>query len=211
MSQTQPPRKRVVRAAYANSTAAHKVRIIGGRYRRSPLAVVEAPGLRPTPDRVRETLFNWVAHLWDNDFSQRQVLDLFAGSGALGFEAASRGATQVVLVERDNRALDALHEARARLKADEVEIVAGDARHAVAGLSARRFDLVFFDPPFGEDWMTRVWADVVPLLAPDALVYVEAGEAIEPPEGMAVLRRAKAGSVHYCLLQPAGATPPDEA
>jgi 16S rRNA (guanine966-N2)-methyltransferase len=139
------------------------------------------------------------------------VLDLFAGSGALGFEAASRGATQVVLVERDHRAIDALHEARARLKADEVEIVAGDARHAVAGLSARRFDLVFFDPPFGEDWMTRVWADVVPLLAPDALVYVEAGEAIEPPEGMAVLRRAKAGSVHYCLLQPAGATPPDEA
>lgn len=182
----------------AARTAPHRVRIIGGQWKRTPLPVADAPGLRPTPDRVRETLFNWLAHRL-GDLADRSFLDLFAGTGALGWEAASRGAGRVVLVERQARLAQALRETQAKLGASTVEIVTGDALAALAHWRAA-FDVVFLDPPFGEGWLERVWPGVETALKPDGLVYVEAEAAFAAPPGWTVWRHDRAGAVHFHLL-----------
>ena len=171
-----------------------KVRIIGGDWKRTPLAVVDAPGLRPTPDRVRETLFNWLGQRLDD----WRCLDLYAGTGALGLEAASRGASRVVLVERDARAATALRAAKTRLEADAVTYLSGPRD---------RFDLVFLDPPFGSTELERVLPRLAAVLAPGAAVYVESDRPLEPDQpplsalpGLVVHRADKAGQVHYHLL-----------
>jgi len=173
---------------------------VGGQYRRTPIAVVDAPGLRPTPDRVRETLFNWLAHFWEGRFDDKRVLDLFAGSGALGFEAASRGAAHVQMVERDRAAVAALRALRDRLKAGAVRIHAGDALDALERMAADRYDLVLLDPPFGQDWLDRLWQPLQGILAPGALIYAEAESPLRPPVPFEVLRQDRAGAVHYHLL-----------
>ena len=125
--------------------APHEVRIIGGLWKRSKLPVADKPGLRPTPSRVRETLFNWLGQ----DLSGWRCLDVFAGSDALGFEAASRGAVQVVLVERDGQLVRGLRDTQARLKAgSRVQVEAGDGLAFLRRCGAGSFDLVFIDPPF---------------------------------------------------------------
>ena len=129
------------------STHPHEVRIIGGQWKRSKLAVLDQPGLRPTPSRVRETLFNWLGQ----DLTGWRVLDAFAGSGALGFEAASRGAAEVLLLERDTALVRQLAAARAQLKADAVQVLAADAMAWLARCAAARFELVLLDPPFDAD------------------------------------------------------------
>jgi 16S rRNA (guanine(966)-N(2))-methyltransferase RsmD len=121
-----------------------EVRIIGGAWKRSKLAVADRPGLRPTPDRVRETLFNWLGQTLEG----WRCVDAFAGAGALGFEAASRGAAEVVLVERDAALVASLVAARQRLQADAVRVERADAVHWMARAPAAAFDLVFLDPPF---------------------------------------------------------------
>jgi 16S rRNA (guanine(966)-N(2))-methyltransferase RsmD len=126
------------------------VRIIGGQWKRTPLPVLDAEGLRPTPDRVRETVFNWITHLIDGAWEQVACLDLFAGSGALGFEAASRGARRVVMVENSGPAVRQLEANRDKLKADKLAIVRGDALAAVQSAAQREpggYGLVFIDPP----------------------------------------------------------------
>ena len=163
--------------------------------------MADAPGLRPTPDRVRETLYNWVHHLWDGRFEDKRVLDLFAGSGALGFEAASRGAGHVQMVERDRAAATALRALRDKLDAQAVRIHAGDAMEALQRMDASRYDLVLLDPPFGQGWLERVWPRLPAILAPGALVYAESESALQPPPGYELLRQARAGAVHYALLQ----------
>lgn len=181
------------------------MRIIGGQYRRTPLAVLgDVPGLRPTPDRVRETLFNWLNHLWDTDFSARKVLDLYAGSGALGFEAASRGAVQAVLVETDKRALAQLTLMRQKLQAQAVVIEPEDALAYLRRAAGAGFDLIMLDPPFGEGRLEPLWPLAAAALAPDGLVYVEA-EADQAPSGFTILRKGKAGAVHFHLLEKAPA------
>lgn len=183
------------------------VRIIGGRWRSRVLPVVDAPGLRPTTDRVRETLFNWLTHAFGGSFADRAVLDLYAGTGILGFEAASRGATPVTLVERDAAAVRRLHAARALLAAEAVEIRTGDAlSHARALQSTgRRFDLVLLDPPFGRGLLDEALPAAVSLLEPDGLVYVEAEAPVDPALlercALARYRADKAGEVFYHLLQ----------
>ena len=121
-----------------------QVRIIGGRWKRTVLPVLDAEGLRPTPDRVRETLFNWLGQ----DLSGLACLDLFAGSGALGFEAASRGAAEVTLVEANPRVVRQLRDNQYRLDASQVRVVQGDAFTVAAQLPDGSFDRVFLDPPF---------------------------------------------------------------
>lgn len=180
--------------------ATSSIRIVAGQYRRTPIAVPDVPGLRPTPDRVRETLFNWLAHLW-GDFAGKRVLDLFAGSGALGFEAASRGVAQVQMVERDRGAVSALRMLRDKLRADTVRIHAGDALEALARMDASRYDLVLLDPPFGQGWLERLWPLVPAVLDDGALVYVEAEGPCAAPAGFTLLREGKAGAVHYHLMQ----------
>ncbi|OYV45480.1 MAG: 16S rRNA (guanine(966)-N(2))-methyltransferase RsmD [Burkholderiales bacterium 21-58-4] len=157
--------------------------------------------MRPTPDRVRETLYNWLQHLWDQDFSARRVLDLFAGTGALGFEAASRGVEQVQMVESNRDAVAALHALRSKLQAHQVHIHAGDARLVLPKLHATPFDLILLDPPFGYQWLDALWPALPPILQPGGLVYVEAESAISPPETFELLRSGQAGQVHYHLLR----------
>ena len=172
------------------------LRVIGGKYRSRLLRVAARPGLRPTPDRVRETLFNWLGQ----DLSGLACLDLFAGSGALGFEAASRGAARVVMVEKDRVALAELERSRATLGAAQVSIVGGDADAFLAGEKAR-FDVVFLDPPFRQNAVLAVLAKLPPRLSAGARVYVEsdAPAAALPP--WTELKRARAGRVSYQLLR----------
>lgn len=177
------------------------IRIVAGQYRRTPIEVPDLIGLRPTPDRVRETLFNWLTHFWQGDFSDKQVLDLFAGSGALGFEAASRGVEHVQMVEADPVAIAALRKWRDRLKANAVRIQSGSARSALDGMENSRYDLIFLDPPFGKGWFPDLLKNIEPLLKPSGLVYVESEQSVAAPNNYAALRQARAGAVHYQLLQ----------
>ena len=172
------------------------LRIVGGKYRSRLLRVPARPGLRPTPDRVRETLFNWLGQ----ELTGLACLDLFAGSGALGFEAASRGAARVVLVEKDRVALAELERSLAALGATQVAIVAGDARTFLRRERAQ-FDVVFLDPPFRQNDLPAILAELAPRLQPGARVYVEseAPVAVAPPWNE--LKRAKAGQVSYQLLR----------
>jgi 16S rRNA (guanine(966)-N(2))-methyltransferase RsmD len=181
------------------ASAPQQVRIIGGLWKRTPLAVADVPGLRPTPDRVRETLFNWLGQ----QLIGLRCLDLFAGSGALGLEAASRGASRVVLVEADRRAARQIAQACARLRAEQVTLLEADAFAALERLSraGERFDLVFLDPPFGQGLTEQVSAPLLPLLEPAARLYVEAEAPLARlPEGFVLERSAQAGQVHYHLL-----------
>jgi 16S rRNA (guanine966-N2)-methyltransferase len=175
---------------------ANEIRIIGGRWRRRKLPVPVAPGVRPTPDRVRETLFNWLGQ----DLTGRICLDVFAGSGALGFEALSRGAERVVAVERERRTVDALRRVALALGAAAYELHHADATEFLAR-EPRTFDVIFVDPPFELDWLPRGWPLLLPRLRPSGYLYVEAPGPVEPPaDEWTVVRRDRAGNVHYHLL-----------
>jgi 16S rRNA (guanine(966)-N(2))-methyltransferase RsmD len=184
----------------AAAGAPQRVRIVGGAWKRTPLRVPEVPGLRPTPDRVRETLFNWLGQSLDG----WHCLDAFAGSGALGLEAASRGAARVLMIERDRTAAGAIADTIHRLgAARQVELVQADALVELARRagSAERFDLVFLDPPFGEGLAGKALARLSPLLSPGALVYVEDDAPVVPPAGFVLVRSGRAGHVHYHLFR----------
>ena len=180
----------------ASRTPGGRVRIVGGAWRSRLIGVPASPDLRPTPDRVRETLFNWLGQ----DLSGQACLDLFAGSGALGFEAASRGAACVVMVERDRDALANLRASRDALAADRVEIVADDA-FAYLAHARQRFDVVFLDPPFRQNALPAALAALPPHLNPGARVYVESAQPLQPQPPWGELRRKRAGQVSYQLLQ----------
>lgn len=189
---------------------ARQVRIIGGQWKRTPLSVLDAEGLRPTPDRVRETVFNWLNHLLDGTWNAIHCLDLFAGTGALGFEAASRGAARVLLVEDNAAAVRQLEAAKAKLKAEQVEIRRGDALSVAQILTARNpgdFNLIFLDPPYHREWLAKILPLCEQLLVPGGLVYAESElplDADTPPDWLAewsVVRADKAGMVFYHLLQ----------
>lgn len=174
----------------------NSVRIIGGEWRRRLLAVPDLPDLRPTPDRVRETLFNWLGQ----DLTGNRCLDLFAGSGVLGFEAASRGARQVVMVERDSAAFRALQETRSTLVATQVETVCADVLAFLVS-DQRQFDVVFLDPPYRLDLLPRVLQLLSPRLAIDARVFVESDQMPELPDEFEILRQTRAGQVVGVLLK----------
>jgi 16S rRNA (guanine(966)-N(2))-methyltransferase RsmD len=178
--------------------AAHEVRIIGGQWKRSKLPVADRPGLRPTPDRVRETLFNWLGQ----DLAGWRCLDAFAGSGALGFEAASRGAAEVLLLEQDGEAVARLRAAQQRLHAATLRVERADALAWMARAPAGSFDLVLLDPPFDSDLMARALPLAAHLAAADGLIYAEQRQPLAaPPEGWAVHRQGRAGAVHFHLLR----------
>ena len=186
----------------AAARPAGEVRLIAGRYRRRKLLVADAPGLRPTPERVRGTLFNWLGQ----DLSGWRVLDAFAGSGALGFEAASRGATEVLLLETDAALARLLGSARQTLGAAEVRVERADAWLWMARGPHAQFDLVLLDPPFGADRFVEALALAVPLLAPAGLIYLEADRCFEAEPAVAGLglqlwRHTRAGAVHAHLLR----------
>jgi len=174
----------------------NRVRIIGGAWRSRLLAFPPRPELRPTPDRVRETVFNWLGQ----DLTGRNCLDLFAGSGALGFEAASRGARRVVMVEHDAATFRALEASRNALDASAVELKRADALEFLRS-DAGVYDVVFLDPPFKADYWPRLAPLLLARLAPGALVYHESATPPDLPPGWEIWRQGQAGQVGYRLLK----------
>lgn len=181
--------------------SANTVRVIGGEWRSRVIRFPDASGLRPSPDRVRETLFNWLGQ----DLSGMQCLDAFAGSGALGFEAASRGAARVLMIEHAAPAVRQLRANQAKLGASQIEIVQADARRLITTLAPGAFDVVFLDPPFASGWLDDLLAPAARLLAPNGVIYAESDRPLDDDALAALdlvcLRRAKAGAVHYHLLE----------
>ena len=171
-----------------------KIRIIAGEYRGRRIPVPDRPGLRPTPDRVRETLFNWLGQSLDG----LACLDLFAGSGALGFEAASRRAARVVMVEQDRTVFETLKRTRDAIGAQQVELVLDDS-FAFLRRSSESFDVVFLDPPFRQNALPAVFRQL--RLLRGARVYVESGAPFAAGESWRELKRARAGQVSYQLFE----------
>ena len=189
-----------------------EIRIIGGLYKRTKLPVPDRPGLRPTPDRVRETLFNWLGQ----DLTGWRCADVFAGTGVLGFEAASRGAAEVLLCEQDAALVTQLQALKTRLKSDAVKIERGDGLSALKRLNAGSMQLVFLDPPFDSPVFESALTAAAKSLVPTGLVYLEAprtwtNEELQPL-GLQIHRSSKAGAVHFHLLVKAdAAAPADDA
>ncbi|UDG83316.1 16S rRNA (guanine(966)-N(2))-methyltransferase RsmD [Candidatus Vallotia lariciata] len=195
--------------------APHQVRLIGGIWKRTRLPVLDLVALRPTPDIVRETLFNWLGQKLDG----LVCLDLFAGTGALGFEAASRGAKRVVMVDRDERITAQMGEIRKKLNTQSIAIVRADALQLLAGLAPAEFDIAFLDPPFDSDLLERSLPPVLPLIAPGGAIYIESNRSLsgvwgaqEQPICSSILdqpflrewrivRYGRAGAVYYHLLR----------
>ena len=178
-----------------------EVRIIGGLWKRTRIPVADRPGLRPTPDRVRETLFNWLGQ----DLTGWTCVDVFAGTGALGLEAASRGAARVHLVESDRTQVAQIRALQQRLSATALEVTCGDGLQVLARLPAACVDLVFLDPPFGADLFDKALVASARVLKPDGWLYLEAptawDDAALQPLGYGVSRHLKAGAVHAHLLK----------
>ena len=179
---------------------AHEIRIIGGQWKRTKLAVADKPGLRPTPDRVRETLFNWLGQ----DLTGWRCIDAFAGTGALGFEAASRGAKEVTLVEQDTALVAQLKRVQTQLQASATQVVRGDGVASLKHLDAASMDAVFIDPPFDSIQFEPAVIAAGRAVALDGFVYLEApvlwtDEQLEVA-GLKVHRHLKAGAVHAHLL-----------
>lgn len=189
----RPPRPRAVQS--------HEIRIIGGQYKRTKLQVADKPGLRPTPDRVREALFNWLGQ----DLSGWRCLDAFAGTGALGFEAASRGAAQVLLVEQDAALVAQLKRVQEQLKAEVVQVVRGDAVAALRHAPAASLELIFLDPPFDSPLFEAAVQAAAPALSVTGFLYLEAPKRWPESElqglGLQLHRHLKAGMVHAHLLR----------
>jgi 16S rRNA (guanine966-N2)-methyltransferase len=208
------PAKPQPRQHGAPRMAPQQVRIIGGAWKRTPLPVLDALGLRPTPDRVRETVFNWINHQLGGDWDNLDCLDLFAGSGALGFEAASRGARSVTMIDSHSPVVRQLEVIKDKLKAANVTTLRADAFAAAADLALRgqRFDVIFLDPPYQHDFLGKALPLCASLLKEGGLVYAESGAALPfdgdqdnlRPDWLApweLVRADKAGMVSYHLLR----------
>ncbi|WP_312792180.1 16S rRNA (guanine(966)-N(2))-methyltransferase RsmD [Diaphorobacter nitroreducens] len=197
------PRTAVRTAVRAPAKGAGEVRIIGGQWKRTRLPVLDKPGLRPTPDRVRETLFNWLGQ----DLTGWRCLDAFAGTGALGFEAASRGAASVLLVEGDAALAAQLETLRQRLQTSAVRVQRGDGVAALRQCAPASMHLLLIDPPFGGELFAPALQAAAQAVAPDGFIYLEAPAAWTQeqlgPLGLVLHRHLKAGAVHAHLLHKA--------
>ena len=200
MSRRFPPDPARTRPVPARTPAAAtgQVRIIGGQWRNTRLAVPDRPGLRPTSDRVRETLFNWLMPRLPG----AAVLDLFAGSGALGLEALSRGAAQATLVEKDRQLAAAISAVASRLQAN-ARVDASDALAWLARPPGQRFDIAFVDPPFADGLWAQVLALLPAHLAEDAWLYVESDAAQQPEPGIGwqLHRQGSTREVRFALYR----------
>lgn len=175
----------------------NKVRIIGGMWRSRIIQFPNLSDLRPTTDRIRETLFNWLGQ----DLSGKVCLDLFAGSGALGFEALSRGAEKVIMIEQDKQVYAALKANAEKLEAPNLELILDNALKFL-GRDQRKFDIIFVDPPFRKNMLPRLLPLLAQHLLPGGMVYVESDNSTALESNWQVYRQGRAGQVSYCLLQP---------
>ncbi|WP_230347810.1 16S rRNA (guanine(966)-N(2))-methyltransferase RsmD [Methylobacillus methanolivorans] len=176
--------------------ASNRVRISGGEWRSRLLSFPDVAGLRPTPDRVRQTVFNWLGQ----DMHGRRCLDLFAGTGVMGFEALSRGASAVVLVEKSPAAAKFLQQNKTLLKAEQARVLAQDATQFLAQ-NREQFDVIFVDPPYQQGWIPKLLPHLAAHLAEDGLVYIEAEFELHDDEHWQVIKHGKAGNVFYHLLK----------
>ena len=176
--------------------SANRVRIIGGTHRGRGVRFADAPQLRPTPDRVRETLFNWLGQ----DLSGRTTLEAYAGSGVLSLESLSRGAASAVAIDCHPAAIRALRDNATLLGLGGLATVCADAFTALAR-EPRRFDVIYLDPPFAKDPWSRLFELSAARLAEGGFIYAEAGHPLSPPASLALHRHGRAGHVHYHLLR----------
>ena len=179
-----------------------KLKIIGGQWRSRIIQFEDAPGLRPTPGRLRETLFNWL----QSDVPGSRCLDLFSGSGALGFEAASRGASAVVMVESNPKTVEGLRRSVVSLQADKVEVKSQRAEEFLSTSNDQRYDLVFMDPPFDKDMAASICQKLESgqKLTVGAKIYVEIAKQQtldDMPENWKLLKQSQAGDVRCFLFQ----------
>jgi len=185
----------------ANLKPPGEVRIIGGQWKRTRLKVADMPGLRPTPDRVRETLFNWLGQ----DLTGWVGVDAFAGTGALGLEAASRGAKQVLLIEQNAQLVTQLKASIAQLNAETVQVIKGEGVHALQQCSPSSMDVVFIDPPFEAKLFEPALKAAARAIAPQGFIYLEAPELWSDERlltlGLKGFKHLKAGAVHAHLIQ----------
>lgn len=173
----------------------NRLRIIGGEWRSRLIEFPDVESLRPTPDRVRETLFNWLGQT----LYGKTCLDLFAGSGALGFEALSRGAERVVLVESASEGVAALKQNAAKLAAQNLQIHHGDALQYVRG-KPEAFDVVFLDPPYKLGLDAELLKLLPAALKPGGVVYLEDDKPLEISEPWQVIKNSRAGKVFFALI-----------
>ena len=176
----------------------NKLRIIGGEWRSRIITFPDEQGLRPTTDRVRETLFNWLGQTLEG----KSCLDLFGGSGALGFEAHSRGARGVTMIERHPKVFTALRENAAKLQATRMTLVRDDA---LAWLTRTRdvYDVIFLDPPFQSGLLEKLLPLLSTHLSAEGVAYIESGTPLIAPDGMQLIRDSRAGQVYFGLVQKA--------
>lgn len=180
----------------------NKLRIIGGKWRSRKINFISVPGLRPTPDRVRETLFNWLALV----IHGARCVDLFTGSGAVSFEALSRGADSVVMIEQSPEAYAMIKENAQILKAENLEIYCGRSPEILQQLLPRQFDIVFLDPPFHHNLIepTAKWLEEHNCLSPEAVIYIEAEKELKTlslPKNWQIIRNKTAGNLNYLLVK----------
>lgn len=202
MSKLKPIIPKNKPAVQRPNTPAGEVRIIGGLWKRTRLSVANFPGLRPTPDRLRETVFNWLGQ----DLSGWRCVDAFAGTGALGFEAASRGASLVLMVEQQAAVVAQLQATATKLKADAVRIERGDGVNALKRLAPKSVDVIFIDPPFAALGVADAALSAASMAVADAgFIYFESPKPLTSEDaevfGLQLYRFGKAGMVHYHLLQ----------
>jgi len=199
-AKTAAPRPKSGKVVGRKTVPPGEIRIIGGQYKRTKLPVPNKPGLRPTPDRVRETLFNWLGQ----DLTGWRCIDVFAGTGALGFEAASRGAAEVLVCENDATLVEQLRALQARLQAGMVKVERGDGVSVLRRLSAGSMQLVLVDPPFDSPLFEPAIKAAAQAVAEPGFVYLEAPVAWTDEAlagyGLQVHRSGKAGAVHFHLL-----------
>ena len=181
-----------------SNKSANQVRIIGGLWRSRVIRFSEIEGLRPTPDRVRETLFNWLGQRLDG----KSCLDLFAGSGALAFEALSRGAASVTMIEQASDAIRSLRENSQMLGASNANIIQADGVKFLRGVP-KTFDLVFLDPPFNRGLLEQILALLPRWLAPNGIVYAESELNFAPGDEWKILKQSRAGQVKFQIMTPA--------
>ncbi|MDB3893551.1 16S rRNA (guanine(966)-N(2))-methyltransferase RsmD [Candidatus Thioglobus sp.] len=186
--------------------AANNFQIIGGEHRGRKFNFPDAPGLRPTPNKVRETLFNWIQF----QSSNKVFLDLFAGSGALGFEALSRGAKKVISIEKDSSAFKSLEKNRKNLRSDKIQIINADALDFLSNKTTQVFDFVLLDPPFHQKLLEKALKKLSKggFLALGSQIYIESEFEItdiflnqEISQKIKINKQKRSGQVHYCLIE----------
>lgn len=185
-----------------------KIRIIGGMWKRTSLPVLDFEGLRPTGDRQREMIFNWLNHLYDGDFSGKTSLDMFGGTGALSFEFISRGGQRAVIVEKNKKAASVIKDSIKKLNTEAIDVICGDSLMQDFSEEPKKPDLIFIDPPFSLNLQKRALLKASQLINDNGFIYVESPDEIDDAYlasiNLAPIKRAKTGPNHLLLTSKEG-------